>query len=342
MQPIPSTAAVHRYHPMLVFLHWGLAAFIAAALILGAFKMAPMPNADPMKAEALRAHMTGGLLILVLMVLRLLTRRATQHPPMVSTGSNLLDAVARISHSALYALVIAMALSGLVMAVQSGIIRLVVGGHASIPPDFWVFPIRSVHYLISRLLIALITLHIMGALFHTFIRKDGLLGRMAFGRRFSTSGTPVAERRRTLADRLPAHFARFVLLSQGIVLTLIAARVLVDPMGASARDQIGLGSPLAIVVTQIGFGAFPLAAAIFVVMCALSVTTLRTGLAFVLIFDLTALAIRLHGVLSVGGFAENRGPFIGEAVFGVLALSALAWQSRQSRRPIEAPASALS
>ena len=177
MQPIPSTAAVHRYHPMLVFLHWGLAAFIAAALILGALKMAPMPNADPMKAEALRAHMTGGMVILVLMVVRLVTRRTTRHPPPVSTGSNVLNAVARLSHGGLYALVIAMALSGLVMAVQTGIIRLVVGGHAPVPPDFWAFPIRSVHYLISRLLIALITLHLMGALFHGFILKDGLIGR---------------------------------------------------------------------------------------------------------------------------------------------------------------------
>ena len=337
MQTLPSTTAVHRYHPILVFLHWGLAVFIAAALILGALKMAPMPNTDPMKAEALRAHMTGGLVILALMLVRLVTRRATRHPPRASTGSGIFDRLARISHSALYALVIAMTLSGLAMALQTGVIQLVVGGHASIPPDFWAFKIRSMHYLISRLLIALITLHVMGALFHTFILKDGLLGRMAFGRRFTTSGTSVGERQWTLTERLPGHFARLVLLFQGVVLTLIASRVLVDPIGATAKDQIGLGSPLAIVVTQIGFGAFPLAAAIFVVICALSAATLRAGLAFVLIFDLTALAVRLHAVLAVGGFAANRGPFIGETLFGVLALGALIWQSGRLHRSSHPP-----
>jgi cytochrome b561 len=342
MQTIPRTTAVHRYHPILVFLHWGLAAFIAAALILGALEMAPMSNTNPMKAEALRAHMTGGLLILMLMLLRFVIRQATPHPPVASTGSNVLDVVARISHRVLYALVIAMALSGLLMAVQTGIIPLLVGRHASIPPDFWVFPIRGVHYLISRLLIALITLHLVGALFHALILKDGLFGRMAFGRRISTAGTPIAERQWTLTDRLPAHFGRSVLLLQSVVLTLIALRVLVDPIGASAKDQIGLGSPLAIVVTQIGFGAFPLAAAIFVVICTLSAATVRAGLVFVLIFDLTALGIRLHGVLSVGGFAENRGPFIGETVFGVLALTALVWQSRGPRRSTESLASVIS
>lgn len=143
--------------------------------------------------------------------------------------------------------------------------------------------------------------------------------------------------------RLPLHFARLVLLFQGVVLTLIASRVLLDPIGASAKDQISLDSPLAIVVAQIGFGAFPLAAALFVALCALSTRTLRAGLAFVLIFDLTALAVRLHALLAAGGFEQNRGPLIGETVFSVLAFSALIWQSRWLRRPSElsAPAAAL-
>jgi cytochrome b561 len=181
----PSTAP-YRYHPLLVVLHWGLAIFILAALGLGACKMAPLPNTDPMKSEALRAHMTGGLVILGLMVLRLITRRATLHPPAASAGVPVLDRLARLSHGSLYLLVITMALSGLAMALQTGILSLIVGAHPAIPPDFWVFPVRSVHYLISRLLIGLITLHLAGALFHTFIRRDGLLRRMALGRRFAT------------------------------------------------------------------------------------------------------------------------------------------------------------
>jgi cytochrome b561 len=59
----------------------------------------------------------------------------------------------------------------------------VYGGRGTLPPDLWVYPIRSLHYLISRLLMALIALHITGALYHTFVLKDGLLRRMAFGRR---------------------------------------------------------------------------------------------------------------------------------------------------------------
>jgi cytochrome b561 len=192
MASAPPTIVI-RYHPILVVLHWGLAIFILAALGLGAFKMAPMPNTDPMKSEALRAHMTGGLVILVLMLLRLITRRATLHPAPASAGAPVLDRLARLSHGALYLLVITMALSGLAMSLQTGIIPLVAGAHPPIPPDFWEFPIRRVHYLISRLLIGLITLHLAGFLFHTFIRRDGLLRRMALGRRFASPETSVIE-----------------------------------------------------------------------------------------------------------------------------------------------------
>jgi cytochrome b561 len=53
-----------------------------------------------------------------------------------------------------------------------------------LPADFWVFPMRPVHYVISRLLMALIALHVVAALYHTFILRDGLLRRMWFGRRY--------------------------------------------------------------------------------------------------------------------------------------------------------------
>jgi hypothetical protein len=52
---------VSRYHPVLVAVHWLLAALIVAALALGASVTVKIPNSDPMKIEALRSHMTGGV-----------------------------------------------------------------------------------------------------------------------------------------------------------------------------------------------------------------------------------------------------------------------------------------
>jgi cytochrome b561 len=178
-----SVAQVSRYHPALVALHWVLAALIVAALALGALVMVRIPNTDPMKLEALRSHMTGGVLIVVLMLVRLLVRTRTRHPAPASAGNPILDRLAWASHRLFYFAVLGMAGSGIFMALQTGLPTIVFGGGGAVRADFWVFPIRTIHYLFSRLLMALIALHVAGALYHTLILKDGLLRRMLFGRR---------------------------------------------------------------------------------------------------------------------------------------------------------------
>jgi cytochrome b561 len=184
---------VSRYHPLLVALHWIIAVLVVGALALGALVLARMPNTDPMKIEALRSHMTGGVAILVLMLVRLFVRMRTAHPAAATTGHAALDRVAWLSHRLLYVLVLGQVGAGLFMALQTGLPDIVFLHHGELPADFWDLPVRSVHYAISRLLMALIALHVSGALYHTLIRRDGLLRRMWFGRRvIPASDTGVA------------------------------------------------------------------------------------------------------------------------------------------------------
>src|SRR5258708_1518347 len=131
---------VSRYHPLLVGLHWLLAILITAALALGALVMVKIPNSDPMKIEALRSHMAGGSLILLLMLIRLLVRARTTHPATASAGNPVLDRLAWASHRMFYGAVLIMAGSGLVMALQAGLPAIVFGGEGVLPADFWVFP----------------------------------------------------------------------------------------------------------------------------------------------------------------------------------------------------------
>jgi len=177
---------VSRYHPALVVLHWALALLIIAELALGALVMVKIPNTDPMKFEALRSHMSGGMAILVLMLIRLVIRSRTAHPAPVSAGHPLLDRLAWLSHRMFYGTVVVMAGSGIVMALQTGLFDTVFLGHGNLPADFWAFPIRSVHYIASRILMALIAIHVVAAFYHALVLRDGLLKRMFFGRRKMT------------------------------------------------------------------------------------------------------------------------------------------------------------
>jgi cytochrome b561 len=177
-----------KYHPLFVLLHWAVAFAIANLLLRGVLIMRYIPNTDP-----LRAHMYAGTLVFVLMLIRLLVRRKTELPPRATARNRGLDWLAKTSHRLLYVLVLGQALSGLYMAVQTGLPDVLILGRGTLPEDFCVFSIRSVHYLVSRLLMATIALHITGALYHTFILKDGLLRRMSFGRRIAQNQTPRLE-----------------------------------------------------------------------------------------------------------------------------------------------------
>lgn len=128
---------VTRYHPLLVTLHWLLAFFIIAALGLGALVMARIPNTDPLKVEALRSHMSGGVVILLLMLVRLLVRASTAHPPVATAGHPLLDRLAWVSHRMLYGAVLVMAASGPILALQAGLPDIVFFGRGSLPADLW-------------------------------------------------------------------------------------------------------------------------------------------------------------------------------------------------------------
>ncbi|MFI4975239.1 MAG: cytochrome b [Caulobacterales bacterium] len=174
---------ISRYHPLLVALHWLLALLIIAALALGALVMVHLPNTNPMKLEALRSHLIGGVLILVLMLVRLVVRNRSRRPRAAPTGNAFLDRVAWASHRMFYPAVFGMAVSGLIMAFQTHLPEVLFAHHGALPRDFWVYPIRTVHFAISRVLMVLIALHVAGALYHTLILRDGLLRRMFFGRR---------------------------------------------------------------------------------------------------------------------------------------------------------------
>lgn len=174
---------VTRYHPALVSLHWLLALLVLVALGMGGLVMADLPNAAPEKIDALRGHMIAGGVILLLTLVRLVTRLTTAHPPPASTGMPWADKVAPLMHWLLYALVLAMAGSGIAMSVAFDLPGVVFGGTGSLPPDFHTVTARAVHGAASKLLVLLISLHMAAALYHQFVKRDRLLSRMGFGRR---------------------------------------------------------------------------------------------------------------------------------------------------------------
>ncbi len=105
------------------------------------------------------AHVAGGALVLVFALWRLSIRARRGAPAMV--GESVVQrALAKGTHVGLYALMILMPISGSV-AWFGGIDAAAQG-----------------HNILKVALLALIALHVAGALWHQFVLKDGLIDRM--------------------------------------------------------------------------------------------------------------------------------------------------------------------
>ncbi|KPP90406.1 MAG: cytochrome b561 CybB [Rhodobacteraceae bacterium HLUCCA08] len=169
-----------RHARPVILLHWVTALLIVLALVAGKFMLEPLANDDPAKLGALRNHAILGLVLLGLMLARVVVRLSTKAPPPASTGHAALDVLSKVVHVALYALVFVMIASGIALALQAGLRAAVASGDVALLPDsFHDYTPRRVHGLVATLLIATILAHILGAVYHQRVLKDGIMRRMS-------------------------------------------------------------------------------------------------------------------------------------------------------------------
>jgi hypothetical protein len=109
-----------------------------------------------------------------------------------------------------------------------------------------------------------------------------------------------------------------MLVPPTLIFALIASRYLFDPVHTGATIGLGFNSPLAITITRVGFGAFPLACSIFTLSCLVSTRRNLIGLGFVGLIMAVALVVRVFGMLTDGTVQESMGLVRAEAIMLVV------------------------
>jgi len=167
-----------HYGGVAVAIHWTSAAAIVFAFAAG---LAAANTGDPLRvAPILFTHIGLGLLVLVLTLLRIVWWLAADRqplPPPNQPGWQV--ALASIVHTAIYVAILLMAASGIATLALSGAVPQLLAGAPL--PDLSQLPPRIAHGIMSRLLLALLVLHIAAAIYHQWIRGDHLLSRMGLG-----------------------------------------------------------------------------------------------------------------------------------------------------------------
>jgi len=131
-------------------------------------------------------HMLFGLIVLLLLIVRLIVRWTTKHPEWSSAGNKFFDWVGVLTHWGLYILTFGMVITGIILADQRGQLARTFGiGSVPVRGSFprGEFSLGMFHGGIWILLLLLILLHVGAALYHQFIVKDNLLGRMWYGKK---------------------------------------------------------------------------------------------------------------------------------------------------------------
>lgn len=174
-----STSA--KYGTVAVTIHWISAALILVQLGSGFRTAATVDNAA--KEAVLSIHAPLGILILALMVLRILWWMFVDRKPDPIKSDPVWQAyLAKAVHVLFYFVTLGMVASGIGMMLASGGIAILSGTIDAPLPDFTNILPRAPHGIGARLMLALFALHVGGALFHHFVKKDGVLARIWYGK----------------------------------------------------------------------------------------------------------------------------------------------------------------
>ena len=157
-----------------------MAGCILAMLFIGVGMVSTvMPQYLPLIA----VHKSLGITLLVLAVIRLAVRLRDGAPGLPADLPEPLRLAARLSHYALYVLMIGMPLIGWAM-LSAAAYPVVVFGGVHLPSilqqsDSLHSVLWYAHFYLAFAFFALILLHLTAALFHALVRRDGVFETMA-------------------------------------------------------------------------------------------------------------------------------------------------------------------
>jgi cytochrome b561 len=160
------------------FLHWVIAILVIVMLSFGFF-LDDVPK--EYQEFTYNLHKLTGLTILALMLIRLLWALMNVKP-LLPAGTKAWERIAEhLGHFALYLFLICMPLVGWIGSIAAGYAPKLGSIEFNLPIEknkVLSETAFDLHNTFAIILIVLVSIHILAALFHHFIKRDGVLRRM--------------------------------------------------------------------------------------------------------------------------------------------------------------------
>ena len=169
------TSSPFRYSAPVRWIHWLTVLLVAVAYLTSE---SAEERGD---GGAGQWHVFAGLVLLLVFVPRLIVRLGSAHPPAPASAFEAWSA--RLVHVALLLFVVVQPLLGVLMVWAEGDALPIPFTAWQLPPlvvlgEAWGESLEEIHESVGNAFYAVIALHALAALWHQFVRRDGLLRRM--------------------------------------------------------------------------------------------------------------------------------------------------------------------
>lgn len=170
-----------RYGLVARALHWSIGALIVAQLVLGFWTFEFMERTAERSANV-NLHKALGVMLLIMVLARIAWRFYDRAPPLPASISAQERTGARLGHMLLYILMLAMPILGLLTSDTGGratevfglfTVPVMVGEDEGLHEFF-----EDAHKVGAYALGVLIVAHFASAMYHRFVRRDGVAERM--------------------------------------------------------------------------------------------------------------------------------------------------------------------
>ncbi|WP_296631504.1 MULTISPECIES: cytochrome b [unclassified Thiobacillus] len=173
-----------RYSTPAIVLHWLVALLIFVAFPLGLY-MADLPL-SPEKLKLFSYHKWIGVTVFMLAGLRVVWRLTHTPPPLPASVASWQRRASAVAHGLLYLLILVIPISGWLMSSAKGV-QTVWFGVLPLPDLIGKDKalghlLEEVHETLNYTLLALVVLHVAGALQHHFIERQPFLQRMGWNK----------------------------------------------------------------------------------------------------------------------------------------------------------------
>jgi cytochrome b561 len=172
-----------RYSLFARALHWISAVMVLGVYIGGAWLGFFEPADGPFKDALYNLHESFGVTLWSITLIRLLSRVATGVPAMPNATPALVRIASTLNHGALYAVLLAQPVVGF-MGNNAGGYPLSWFNLVNLPNpigknDALSDQLFKLHGTLGWALVILVTMHLLGSAYHGWVKKDGIVSRMA-------------------------------------------------------------------------------------------------------------------------------------------------------------------